>query len=95
MTLLLSIDYIKKWFNFTNETRQKIHDLGIELVIQLSIHITQFSYNQTLCVYLTSDLDNKKSLQIMLTIINIPNGCLDAYEVKVNKDTFKYQAKVK
>ena len=25
----------------------------------------------------------------------IPNGCLDAYEVKVNKDTFKYQAKVK
>ena len=26
---------------------------------------------------------------------NIPNGYLDAYEVKVNKDTFKYQAKVK
>ena len=25
----------------------------------------------------------------------IPNGCLDAYEVKVNKDTFKYQANVK
>ena len=25
----------------------------------------------------------------------IQNGCLDAYEVKVNKDTFKYQAKVK
>ena len=26
--------------------------------------------------------------------LNIPDGCLDAYEVKVNKDTFKYQAKV-
>ena len=25
----------------------------------------------------------------------IPYGCLDAYEVKVNKDTSKYQAKVK
>ena len=25
----------------------------------------------------------------------IPNGCFDAYEVKVNKDIFKYQEKVK
>ena len=25
----------------------------------------------------------------------IPNGCLDAYEVKVNRDNFKYQEKVK
>ena len=25
----------------------------------------------------------------------IPNGCIDAYEVKVNKDIFKYQEKVK
>ena len=28
-------------------------------------------------------------------LLFIPNGCLDAYEVKVNKDTFKYQAEVK
>ena len=28
-------------------------------------------------------------------IIGIPNGCLDAYEVKVNIDIFKYQEKVK
>ena len=27
--------------------------------------------------------------------IYIPNGCFDAYEVKVNKDIFKYQEKVK
>ena len=27
--------------------------------------------------------------------IHIPNGCFDAYEVKVNKDIFKYQEKVK
>ena len=26
---------------------------------------------------------------------SIPNGCFDAYEVKVNKDIFKYQEKVK
>ena len=26
---------------------------------------------------------------------NIPNGCLDAYEVKVNIDISKYQEKVK
>ena len=26
---------------------------------------------------------------------NIPNECLDAYEVKVNIDIFKYQEKVK
>ena len=25
----------------------------------------------------------------------IPNGCFDAYDVKVNKDIFKYQEKVK
>ena len=25
----------------------------------------------------------------------IPNGCFHAYEVKVNKDMFKYQEKVK
>ena len=25
----------------------------------------------------------------------IPNGCFDAYEVKINKDIFKYQEKVK
>ena len=25
----------------------------------------------------------------------IPNGCFDAYEVKVNKDIFKYQGNVK
>ena len=28
-------------------------------------------------------------------VINIPNGCFDAYEVKVNKDISKYQEKVK
>ena len=28
-------------------------------------------------------------------IFHIPNGCYDAYEVKVNKDIFKYQEKVK
>ena len=27
-------------------------------------------------------------------ILHIPNGCLDAYEVKVNIDIFKYQEKV-
>ena len=27
--------------------------------------------------------------------LDIPNGCLDAYEVKVNIDIFKYQEKVK
>ena len=27
--------------------------------------------------------------------IIIPNGCLDAYEVNVNKDILKYQEKVK
>ena len=26
---------------------------------------------------------------------NIPNGCFDAYEAKVNKGIFKYQEKVK
>ena len=26
---------------------------------------------------------------------DIPNGCFDAYEVKVNRDIFKYQEKVK
>ena len=30
-----------------------------------------------------------------LWIHPIPNGCLDAYEVKVNIDIFKYQEKVK
>ena len=28
-------------------------------------------------------------------VLRIPNGCFDTYEVKVNKDTFKYKAKVK
>ena len=28
-------------------------------------------------------------------VLNIPNGCLDAYEVEVNIDIFKYQEKVK
>ena len=28
-------------------------------------------------------------------ILYIPNGCFDAYEVKVNEDIFKYQEKVK
>ena len=27
-------------------------------------------------------------------LFNIPNGCFDAYEVKVNKDISKYQEKV-
>ena len=27
--------------------------------------------------------------------LSIPNGCLDAYEIKVNIDIFKYQEKVK
>ena len=27
--------------------------------------------------------------------INIPNGCFDDYEVKINRDIFKYQEKVK
>ena len=28
-------------------------------------------------------------------LLSIPNGCLDAYEVKVNIDIFQYQEKVK
>ena len=27
--------------------------------------------------------------------LSIPNGCFDAYEVKVNKGIFKYQEKAK
>ena len=34
-------------------------------------------------------LENKK------WVLFIPNGCLDAYEVKVNIDIFKYQEKIK
>ena len=30
-----------------------------------------------------------------ILIYIIPNGCVDAYEVKVNKGIFKYQEKVK
>ena len=30
-----------------------------------------------------------------MPILDIPNGRLDAYEVKVNIDVFKYQEKVK
>ena len=29
------------------------------------------------------------------SVVVIPNGCLDAYEYKVNIDIFKYQEKVK
>ena len=29
------------------------------------------------------------------SLLYIPNGCFDAYEVKVNKDICKYQEKVK
>ena len=32
---------------------------------------------------------------IVCMVLIIPNGCFDAYEVKVNKDIFKYQEKVK
>ena len=32
---------------------------------------------------------------IRTVILGIPNGCLDAYEVKVNIDISKYQEKVK
>ena len=32
---------------------------------------------------------------IFVEILHIPNGCFDAYEVKVNKDIFQYQEKVK
>ena len=33
--------------------------------------------------------------QDKIRVQSIPNGCLDAYEVKENKDTFKYQTKGK
>ena len=35
------------------------------------------------------------SLKNLSNQYSIPNGCFDAYEVKVNKDIFKYQEKVK
>ena len=38
---------------------------------------------------------NKVLVCFFATIHIIPNGCLDAYEVKVNIDIFKYQEKVK
>ena len=41
----------------------------------------------------SASLDIHKSTTY--TRINIPNGCLDAYEVKVNIGIFKYQEKVK
>ena len=34
-------------------------------------------------------------IHIQTFISLFPNGCLDAYEVKVNIDIFKYQEKVK
>ena len=32
---------------------------------------------------------------LSILVLVIPNGCLDAYEVKVNIDIFQYQEKVK
>ena len=37
----------------------------------------------------------EETLFVKEEVLYIPNGCLDAYEVKVNKDIFKYQEKVK
>ena len=44
------------------------------------------------CVFQNSTYNRKSSTGIK---INIPNGCFDAYEVKVNKDISKYQEMVK
>ena len=49
--------------------------------------------NHTLCVYLFPK--NILPYVFISPVLNIPNGCLDAYEVKVNIDIFKYQEKVK
>ena len=38
---------------------------------------------------------NMEMNHIYLALLNVPNGCLDAYEVNVNIDIFKYQEKVK
>ena len=46
----------------------------------------------------TSQLDfgcTTGGLERVVSVHNILNGCLDAYEVKVNMDIFKYQEKVK
>ena len=42
------------------------------------------------------EIVGKKAQKIWRTaVLFIPNGCFDAYEVKVNKDIFKYQEQVK
>ena len=54
------------------------------------------------CLNLSKLVQNELKLPSGRQIINckplasfIPNGCFDAYEVKVNQDIFKYQEKVK
>ena len=43
----------------------------------------------------SSDREKLLKFEVEDLRICIPNGCLDAYEVKVNIDIFKYQEKVK
>ena len=46
-------------------------------------------YESSKCFLFQGKMQKKTAIQI------IPNGCLDAYEVKVNIDILKYQEKVK
>ena len=51
----------------------------------------------SLCPNFNLPLVKQKCMLVWIfnMVFNISNGCFDAYEVKVNKDIFKYQEKVK
>ena len=60
----------------------------------MGIRFQQFFITMLYSFFVTS---SKKHIAIVYTghkRYAIPNGCLDAYEVKVNIDIFKYQEKV-
>ena len=60
-------------------------------IIGFCCHGDHRSYNCSNLLVLTWDI----WLLVFTPGLGIPNGCLDAYEVKVSIDIFKYQEKVK
>ena len=53
--------------------------------------IIRISRLQPIC----TNIIHRRKIVHKTDVLAIPNGCLDAYEVKVNIDIFKYQEKAK
>ena len=97
LTLLTFAKRLWKRIVFSHQTRENTcnHKLWSQHISYNCTALLQIGLLNSYLNHIPTNQYYSKKSYWAIAVLSIPNGCFDAYEVKVNKGIFKYQEKVK